>query len=379
MKVSFITSGHLPKDDRTYYHQARTLTESGFKTEIISSKLLFSGVENGVAFNCFDDDNLTKKEKIERFVQLLNNSKPDIIICQEPLTVFAATKFKKQAVTKPEIVYDITEWFPSKKFLARYGFVLKTVNFIKILIFNLITASKADAYIFGEWYKSRPYRILFPRKKFIYSGYYPDLKYITLKEPALGDNHLQLSYSGKLSIEKGFGNFLNAIFKLTEKRPGLKISIKVIGWYDNKKEQADFENTIDSLPENVKFTFYPMQEFFTFIKLISDTDIFLDLRSDDLENRHCLPIKLFYYAALKRPVIYTTLKAIRKEVEISKFGYLVNPEDANNISDLILNYIDNKSLYLQHCSAARKLAETRYNWSTIKDDFIEFIYNLNKK
>jgi glycosyltransferase involved in cell wall biosynthesis len=163
---------------------------------------------------------------------------------------------------------------------------------------------------------------------------------------------------------------------LTLKRPALKIRIKIIGWYDSEKEQKIFEKMIASFPENVSFKFYPMQDYLTFIELINDTDIFLDLRSDDFENQRCLPIKLFYYAALKRPVIFTNLKAIRKEVDISKFGHLVKPDNIETISGLILNYIDNQTIYNRHCTSARKLAESKYNWGAIKDEFTEFLQKL---
>jgi glycosyltransferase involved in cell wall biosynthesis len=88
---------------------------------------------------------------------------------------------------------------------------------------------------------------------------------------------------------------------------------------------------------------------------------------------------LFYYAALKRPVIFTDLKAIRREVDIDEFGYLVKPNDMQQISNLILNYIGNSKLYQTHCSNARKLAESKYNWGAIKDEFTEFLQHLIEK
>jgi len=379
MNITFLTSGHIPKDDRIFYHQAQTLATAGFKVDIISSRTELTGIEDGVIFNSFKGDKLTKKEKINRFKKLLAGSKPDIIICQEPITILAAGIYRKQTDKKPKIIYDITEWYPAKKVLVNYNFILRLFHFPKFLIFNFLMAAQADAFIFGEWYKGKPYRFLFHRKDFIYSYYYPDLKYIKYKEPGQKKGYLRLSYSGKLSFEKGFGNFLETIKEISVKKPSLKINIKIIGWYSDMKEQIKFKKMIDTLSSNVSFQFYPLQDFQKFIEIISDTDIFLDLRSDDFENRHCLPIKLFYYAALKRPVIYTELKAIRKEVEIEKFGYLTKPYNTQHIAGLIVNYIDNQKLYNQHSKNARDLAESRYNWDAIKYEFIEFLKHLTEK
>lgn len=81
--------------------------------------------------------------------------------------------------------------------------------------------------------------------------------------------------------------------------------------------------------------------------------------------------------ALQRPVIYSDLIAIRKEIDIKEFGYLVNPKDAKKIVQLIQNYQENKTLYLSHCANARNSFESNYNWSAIETKFIDFIENFN--
>ena len=378
MKVAFLTSSHIPKDDRIYYHQAVAIAESGSFAEIISSKSDEQKNEKNISFNCFCDEKLSKKEKIAKFVAVLSNSKPDVIICSEPLTVFAAFRYRKKINKKPKLVYDITEWYPSKKNFDNECLLKKIFKFVALLMFGGLASFYADAFIFGEHYKAKPYRIFFPRKKYIYLGYYPDLSYVDYKEPVLKNDHLRLSYSGKLSHEKGFGNFLDVIEELSSKRKGLSIDVQIVGWYVDKEEQLFFENIIKSLPKNIHVSFSQILPFRAYIRAISSTDIFMDLRTNDFENQHCLPIKLFYFAALKRPVIYTDLKAIRKEVEINKFGFLVQQDDIEKIVDIIVGYIENKALYLKHCSNARMLVEKKYNWAMIKDEFIMFLKALNK-
>lgn len=110
--------------------------------------------------------------------------------------------------------------------------------------------------------------------------------------------------------------------------------------------------------------------------MIADTDIFLDLRSADFENRHSLPIKLFYYAALGRPVIFSDLKAIKKEVKVDTFGFLVHPGSKEQIGKLILLYLNNHDLYYEHCLNARNLVETKYNWKKIEPALLEFINEI---
>ncbi len=373
MTVAFMTSHHLPEDDRIFYHQAVTLAEAGHTPVIISSKKEMTGQKNDIIFRSFNGESLSLRKKADRFQTLLDETASQQIICQEPFTVLLAARYRRKASCPVRVIFDITEWHPSKKDMGRYSFPARLVFFPIYLLLSLRAGILCNAFIFGEWYKSKPFRRLFPRKKYMYLTYYPDLKYIPVTKPVVTGDILHLSYSGKLSREKGFRRFLRVVKELNKRRPGMVMDIKVIGWFAGNREKQEFEKIISVFPENIRLTSYPYQNFSTYLDLIRDTDIFLDLRDDDFENNRCLPIRIFYYAALGRPVIYTDLKAIRKEVEIEKFGFLVKPDDVSGITDIIIKYLDNKELYLTHCARARTLAEEKYNWENIKSDFLAFL------
>lgn len=352
---------------------ARSLSEQNHDVEIISSKRNLIDIANGIKINCFAGENLTKRDKVKQFMELLSGFKPEVIICSEPLTVLAARQYSKKRPENIRIVYDITEWYPSKKNLNIYKIPVRWFFFFKLIIFNLWVSGYADSFIFGEWFKSRPYRVLYPHKSFIYTSYYPDLKYLDFCKSELEPGLLRLSYSGKISLEKGYCNFINVIRSLSEYKTDLRIEVKIIGWYENRKDRQECINLFSSLNRNINITIFERQDFISFIRLIKDTDIFLDLRSDDFENQHCLPIKLFCYAALGRPVIFSDLKAIRKEVDIENFGFLADPGDIERIVRLIADYLENPELYIRHCTNARSLAENKYNWQKIESPFLKFI------
>ena len=95
MQISFLTSGHSPYDDWIFYNLAKTLSEKGYKVEIVSSKSSLKEIREGISINCFPDNELTKKAKIENFERYLISFDPDIVICSEPLPVMAAKRYKK--------------------------------------------------------------------------------------------------------------------------------------------------------------------------------------------------------------------------------------------------------------------------------------------
>jgi glycosyltransferase involved in cell wall biosynthesis len=373
MNISFLTSGHEPFDDRIFYHMARSLCDHNNNILIISSKRYLKDVSKGIKLNCFAGDKLSKRDKINDFIVRLSPFKPDVIICSEPLTLLAAKRYSKRLSEKIRIIYDVTEWYPSKKNLRAYKNFIRWFYLIRLLLFNVYTASYADSFIFGEWYKSRPFRLLFPRKRFIFISYYPDLKYIPATEPNLRKGKLRLCFSGKISLEKGYGNFIAVIQKLFEHEKDIELEVKIIGWYENENDKTECRHLLTRSDQNISVELFDRQDFEKFIELIKDTDIFLDLRYNDFENQHCLPIKLFYYAALGRPVIFSDTRAIRKEVEIEKFGFLVNPVNHESIAKIILGYLNDEDLYYQHCINALNLAGNYYNWDKIKPQFIKFI------
>ena len=376
MNISFLTTGHFPYDDRVFYHTAKNLVSNKDRVEIISSKIDLNTDTEAIHINSFEGDKLSKKDKVFEFVKKLQVFKPDVIVCSEPLAIYAANKYKKLKSKTVKIVYDVTEWYPSKKNLKNLNLFYKCFQFIKLLLFNIYTSFMVDAFIFGEHYKSIPYRLLFPLKKYEFISYYPDLKYLSIVQPDLQTNKLKLSYSGTLSEEKGFGCFLNVLKEISRLNKDLSVKVKVIGNYESKKEEERYKASVLSLSKNVSIAFYDSQNFKDYIKLINDTDVFLDLRSTGIENQHCLPIKLFYYAALKRPVLFSNLKSIRKEVEINRFGSLVKPNNTKDVAIKLLNYISNQDLYYKHCENAHELSINKYNWDKIKPGFIKFFSDL---
>ena len=350
---------------------ATSLHACGHNIEIVSSRSELNEVTDAIKLNCFDGENLPKREKTKQFIQRLSGFKPRVVICSEPLPVYAAHKYSQSQKEKTRIIYDITEWYPSKKNLRHHNYSVKWFVYLKLLTFNIWASWLADSFIFGEWYKSRPYRILFPDKPYIFTSYYPDLKYITHTPPYIEKGTLRLSYSGKISSDKGFGYFLDTVNLLSERVHDLRIEIKIIGWYEKSCENI---NTDFKLLQNdsISIIKYDRQPFADYIDLIKDTDIFIDLRNINTDD-HSLPIKLFYYAALCRPVIFSDLKAIRKEIDISSFGYLVNPENTEDIVSILIEYLNNHDRYYSHCKSARQTSEERYNWKYIEQQFINFI------
>ena len=367
MKITFVLTFHLPNDERFWYQQAEALKACGDEVFIISSKIENSDLDNVI---CFNDLGLSKRVVINKIKNILFEIKPELIICDNPIAILAAKKFRTSTKKRTPIIYDVTEWYPSTLNLQNMNVFKKTVKFFTLLFLSFLAGCIVDKFIFGEYHKSKAFRTLFPFKPFIYLPYFANIELI--KQYPVHDiaNKCELFYSGNLTDTNGFDKVLKVVEKCAEKIPNTKFVLKIIS-----SQEFDV-NTFCNI-KNIEFQFIKQLPFIDFCAEIGKSDLFLDLRKIDTFN-YSLPIKIFYYLATGRPVIYSELKAIKKffpENEWNSFGQLVNPDHTEKIVKIIENYIHKPDFYNNCCNFSYEIAKNKYHWNNIKDVFIDFIEN----
>lgn len=372
MKVLFLTTAHKYNDDRIFYHQATELVKCGFDVKICSLCSEFAGIIDKIEIESYSILDQSTKQKTETFLKVCEDYRPDCIIGSEPIAILAANKFKKNK--KASVIYDITEWYPAMSMLQDYSFPMKIVHGIKFFLIQLYTGFLSTHFIFGEETKKFPLAYFFPFKKKMILPYYPDGIFVSESIKKLENNQITLCYTGALSEDKGIGNFFNAIEVLRKRRRELVIKILIIGSARTETDEIYFEGQLAKL--SVKdIEIRKPTSFESFTKAFSDADICFDLREFNFENHHSLPIKLFYYIGAGKPIIYSGLKGIRKHMDVTDFGFLVDPKNSGSIADRIEKYVSDPQFYDQHATNARKEFIQKYNWKVIRNSFVTFIKN----
>ena len=329
--IIFLQSAHTATDERVLFHQAQTLRQHGYVVDIC-------GMDN------FND-----------FIPQIT----DVYIVDTPRALW------KIRHTDAKIVYDITEWYPSKKNLRNLK-IGKTIKALLMAIASIWAGWRADAFIFGEKDKAKPFQFLFPKKKSIFLSYYPDLDYIKPNSLREIDSECRVLYAGPLTKEKGWKRVVETMCGIAQKMPQMQFKLDVIS--RNALQQL-------SIPSNLQVCALDFMSFEKFCKQITEYNLFLDLRDIDFENTRCLPIKLLYYMACGKPSIYSKLEAIKKGVpEFCECVQLV--DNTSQAVDAMHKYITDKKFYQQHCVNALKLSQDKYNWEIIKEDFIRLIDEL---
>ena len=370
-KIVLLNTWHGSFDDRVFYHQAKCLAAHGNVIQVISTKDDCHQELDGISIHSFNGHGLTRKNKMRKMLDYLTLFSPGIIICDSPLGVFASKKYKKEHTLK--IIYDITEWYPSKIHLQYFKGFHKMLKFCVLMVANLSAGLKSDSFIFGEYYKSIEFRTLFFWKKYSLLPYFPDINYIRYYPLKKIASEINLLYTGKINTDKGIDTVIGAIKLASIKCPEIQFKLKIIGDFPTNVDQSEFNQSVTGLKDNVHINIVRSLPYLEFCKTIGDTNIFFDLRKIDFENTHCMPIKLFYYIACGRPVIYSNLKAIRKEMKDINFGYLCNPNEIDSVASKLLDYILQPDIYLEHATNALAISKSTYNWEAIENDFISFI------
>lgn len=369
-KVLFVTTSHSYNDDRIFYHQAKALRDNGYEVKICSLYADYIGAVDGIEIESYAILEESIEKKMKAFREVCDNFNPLVIICSEPLAVVAVKEFVKK--NKISCIYDVTEWYPSMSMLQHYSFPTKIFQAVKFSLIQLYAGFLSSHFIFGETTKKFPLAYLFGYKKQIIIPYYPDSLYIKESIKQLNPDVITLCYTGQISKDKGIGNFFNAVDKVRQKLPELHIKILIIGSTVDESDELYFssllkEYSFDDIEIRKSTTFERFTEAF------AEADLCFDLREINFENNHSLPIKLFYFMGAGKPVMYSNLKGIRKHMKKLSFGNLVDPRNAEDISELIVNYIRNPDLYHSHALNARKEFKEKYNWNVIKNSFVDFV------
>ncbi|MGC3979177.1 MAG: glycosyltransferase [Paludibacteraceae bacterium] len=345
--------------------------EKSFDVYIISTREDNQQTINNVTVDSFNGNSFSYKKTISTVVEKLSHISPDVIICDYPIAVIAAKHYTRSK--KVPIIYEVTEWYPSKKNLTNKNIIIKTIKSILLIVINLYSGLLCDQFIFGEYYKSLPFKIFFWKRKY-HIPYYFDAEYLTTYPVnQFIDKEINCLYSGLINKNKGIENIIKAINYAASIKNETIFKLTIIGKFETDVDRIEFEKLTKNPHKNFSFVLINNLSFTEYCKIIGNYDIYFDLREKDVENNHCLPIKLFLYTACERPVIYSNLKSIQKEIKDHTAGYFCAPDNKKDIAMRLIYYINNKESYFEHCRLAKAIYKEKYCWETIKNNLLEAV------
>lgn len=369
-RISMITSGHPPFDERIFWKFAKSLKNAGYEVSVLCSTQYLSTNRDSIIVQGFESKDLTRKTKIIKLFKLLESSEPDLIICSEMLPVFAALRYKK-IKRDVKIILDITEWYP-ENVAFKFNGIKRWIKYLQLFLPYVFVLQKIDHIIIGEQSKKRRYDILAFNKSKTIIGYYPVLKYFNYKKPDLENEKIVFGYAGVLTFERGITNLLRITNTVAQKYQDKKIKLLIFGKFTYQNEEKEFHQLLLKY-NSIEVEFVDWMDYDKMSSVIERMDICFDLRKKNFIYSNSLPIKIFEYMACGKPFIYSDIKPIRDEIDIDKSGLLVDPDNEDEVIKAIEKYLQDPKLAEIHSANSRRLIEDEKNWENESLKLIDLI------
>ncbi|HED08016.1 MAG TPA: glycosyltransferase, partial [Ignavibacteria bacterium] len=223
--------------------------------------------------------------------------------------------------------------------------------------------------------KKKRYDLIAPFKRKVIVGYYPVLEFFNYTEPSKSETDFTLGYAGVINFKRGILSLLKVFTTLQKKYPDRNIKLKIAGRFEFPDEEEIFnEKLIKNNIQNVEIIGWT--DYDKISDNLSEMDVCFDLRELSFIYKNSLPIKLFEYLAAGKPVIYSSIKPLIKDIKIDDFGFLIDPKNIDEIVSKTERYLLQKELLNKHSVAARKFIEDGNNWEEESLKLISFIDSL---
>lgn len=393
MKICMLVPNEFAPDPRAM-KEAEALKDNGLDVEILAIGLSWSSRHeesedvNGVkvrrvgGIKCADR-RLLRAILMPYYLTHLFfkafKSKADTYHCHDLYALFVGVFLK--IFTRKRLVYDAHEYYPlliSENPL----FPRLTKPLIRSLVdlFERFCCFFADYVITVDQFLEDKYRKIGKRIEVVSN--FPEASFFKeVYDAELRDRYSKydiIVYAGGLSYSTGIIESIKAVDIARKKKP--RIRLLLIGSFLDaalKEESAKFIKS-HGIEDNVEFIGqipHPdVSKYFSISKmglmLYQPIDMYLQVQ---------YPIKLFEYMSMANPVVASNFPNIRKILEDNDCGVLVDPTNAEDISNAIIHLLDNTDDAKRMGENGRKAVGEKYNWNLMEKRLLEVYSNLSKQ
>jgi glycosyltransferase involved in cell wall biosynthesis len=190
----------------------------------------------------------------------------------------------------------------------------------------------------------------------------------------IGQNGLHLIYHGSLGFHHGLDIAVNAIAKVREKAPTVRLTIHGGGEY--LPYLVSLAKDLGVLDKQVCFSTTPMP-INDLAKLIRTADLGLAPYRNDVFSGEIVPTKLMEYAALGMPAIAartTAIDAYFKDTMVEFF----TPGDVDDLARCILALYADRRRLAELTDGADKFNQL-YNWEKLGAEYVALVERLDSR
>ncbi len=377
VKVCMITTAHSPLDNRIFYKEAKSLVKAGYDVSVIGcTKSRIEEKKDGIEIIGLDKGAGLRSNLLlwSNLAHEALDKDADIYHCHEPESFFVALYLRLFYGKK--IVYDVHEYYVDVIPLA--SLPMKIFLSFMLYLVEPLFCRFAEAVITADDGISKRYLNFNKNVEVIFNfptfDVFSDADSIIQNEKYPG--RFVMIYVGGLSEERGILELIKAAHKASRVHPEVKLII--IGEFRTESFRDSCIEYVRSngLADNVEFLGYvPHNEVPGYINA-SDvgTALFHPTRRF---AKTAYPIKLFEYMICGKPVLVSDLPAIRRIIEESGCGLLVNPTDIDDVAKAIVFMLEHPLETKTMGYSGRRAVQNKYNWSKMEINLLKIYKDIS--
>jgi glycosyltransferase involved in cell wall biosynthesis len=190
-------------------------------------------------------------------------------------------------------------------------------------------------------------------------------------------NNFIISYIGGFGPHRGIDTIIRAMPKILQEISNAKLLL--VGGKSSKKFDDEISKLIKELDIKDSIVFTGWVDFKTVPSYIALSDVCLVPHHASGHTNTTIPHKLFQYMAMKKPVVVTDCKPLKRIVEESNSGIVIPSGSHHELAKAIIKLYKNKHYAKELGENGRKTVEEKYNWQSDAKKLIELYTELENE
>lgn len=402
MKICVLLPSHFPPDIRVE-KEARSLIADSHEIYLICMgredrltresfeninvhRLPFRGKLDLLArVSAYSINPLWRKNWINGIEEIIKNEGIEILHVHDlPLVPISISIGKKYKIP---IIFDMHENFPEALRVWRegksilgytYDLVFDSVFLYKIIEQRCVKSVNHIIVVVKEQ-KDRLIKLGVPDDKITVVMNTEDLEVFDNVEIISLDyrDNFVISYVGGFGQHRGIDAAIKAMPKILDKIPNAILLL--VGGKGSGKYEEELKKLCKNLKVENNVAFTGWVDFNYVPSYIALSDVGLVPHYASGHTNTTIPHKIFQYMAMKKPVIVTDAKPLKRIVEETKCGIVVPSGDYNKMAEAIIGLHEDKKWARKLGKNGRRAVEVKYNWEEEAKKLISLYEELSCK
>ena len=178
-------------------------------------------------------------------------------------------------------------------------------------------------------------------------------------------------YTGGIDLHRGLGTLVRALPAVLRAGPARLV---IVGDGSTRGDLIRLAKSLD-IADHVEFIGWKPQEHMR--SYIAGSHVCTVPHSKGGQNDMTQPHKIFHYMYMKRPVVVTACRPLKRVVDEAQCGLVCVPDDPKSMADALIYLYKNPEERLRMGANGHRAVMTHYNWDHTAQDMVEMYKGLS--